>query len=86
MLHPIISGYKRLLFVAYVDDKDEFHKNLLCVVENDEMEDMFEKDFESEGILYHKIITENKIMVDKVKHLRIVSEPIRHIESFTSFI
>ena len=86
MLHPIISGYKRLLSLAYVDKKDEFHKIQLCVVEDFDMENEFLKDFEVEGILYNKIMTENSVVPSEVKNLRIVSESIMCIKSFTSWI
>ena len=86
MLHPIISDYKRLLSLAYIDDKDEFHKIPLCFVEDFEMENAFLQDFDAKGILYNKIIMENSVNPDAVTNMRIVSESIRHIESFTSWI
>lgn len=86
MLHPIISDYKRLLSLAYIDDKNEFHKVLLCVVEDFDMENEFIKDFDAQGILYHKIMTENSVDPDTVTNMRIVTESIRCIESFTSWI
>ena len=86
MLHPIISGYKILLSLAYKDSKGEFHKILLCVVEDNDMENEFRKDFDAKGILYNKIMTENSVDPDTVTNMRIVSESIRCIESFTSWI
>lgn len=86
MLHPIISGYKRLLSLAYIDSKGVFQKRYLCVVEDFDMENEFRKDFEAKGILYNKIMTENNVTPDDVTCLRIDSESIRCIESWTSFI
>lgn len=85
MLHPVISDYKRLLFLAYIDDKNEFHKITLCVVEDNKMENEFRKDFDLKGILYNKIIIENSINPDIVTNMRLVSESIMCIESFTSW-
>lgn len=85
MLHPIISDYKRLLSLAYIDNKGEFYKISLCVVKDDDMEHVFRKDFDTQGILYNKIITENSINPNTVTHMRIISEPIRYIESFVSW-
>jgi hypothetical protein len=86
MLHPIISDYKRLLSLTYKDSKDEFHKILLCVVEDNDMENEFRKDFDAKGILYNKIMTENSVDPDTVTNMRIVGDSIRCIESFTSWI
>lgn len=86
MLHPILSDYKRLLSLAYIDKNNEFQKILLCVVENNDMEYEFRIDFEAQGILYNKIMIENSITPSEVNNLRIVSEPIRCIESYTSCI
>ncbi len=86
MLHPILSDYKRLLYLAYIDDKDEFHKKPLCVVEDFEMENAFVKDFEAKGILYNKIMTECSVEPSEVTNLRIVTESIRHIESYVGWI
>lgn len=86
MLHPIISGYKSLLSLAYINGKDEFNKILLCVVEDNDMENEFRKDFDAKGILYNKIMTENSIDPSTATNMRIISEPIRCIESFTSWI
>jgi hypothetical protein len=61
MLHPINSDYKRLLSLAYTDSKNEFHKTHLCVVEDNDMECEFRKDFDTKGILYNKIMVENSI-------------------------
>lgn len=86
MLHPIISDYKRMLSLAYIDSKNKFHKAPLCVVEDFEMEREFLKDFDAHGILYNKIMTENSVTPSKVTNLRIVSDSIRCIESYTSWI
>jgi hypothetical protein len=86
MLHPIMSDYKRMLSLAYIDSKDEFHKVPLCVVEDFDMEREFLKDFDSHGILYNKIMTENSVTPSAVKNLRIVGESIRCIKSYTSWI
>ena len=81
-----MSDYKRLLYLAYIDNKGEFHKEPLCVVEDNEIENAFREDFDLKGILYNKIITENSINPDVVTNMRIVSDSIMHIESFTSWI
>lgn len=86
MLHPIMSDYKILLSLAYKDSKGEFHKILLCVVEDNDIENEFRKDFDAKGILYNKIMTENSVDPDAVTNMRIVGESIRCIESFTSWI
>ena len=85
MLHSMISGYKRLLSLAYVDKNDEFHTIQLCVVEDNEMEQIFRNDFEARGILYNKILTENCIDPYAVNNMRIVSSSIMCIESFVSW-
>lgn len=85
MLHPIMSSYKRLLYLAYIDKKNEFHKIPLCVVEDNDMEHEFRKDFKAEGILYNKIMTENSVVPSEVRNLRVVSESIRCIESYVSW-
>ena len=86
MLHPIISAYKRLLSLAYIDSKNEFHKISLCVVEDNDMENEFRNDFDAKGILYNKIMIENSVNPDTVTNMRIVGDSIRCIESFTSWI
>ncbi len=64
----------RLISLAWVDAKDEFHKNIVCAVDDCKDELSFNKEFDKKGWLYNSILETNNIDVDKVRNLRLVGE------------
>ena len=70
---PEIIEY-RLISLAWIDEKDEFHKNIVCAVADCEEELSFNNEFDNKGWLYNSILETNNIDIDKVHNLRLVGE------------